>query len=814
MANTPINAMTATFGTGDQTAIKMNVTDSGPSDNLSKLMDLQVGGNSKFNVTKEGYVTATNYTGSFSGSIIVTDSTALATTTYPIFVDGSGRRVLRTDSTGLQYDPSTNQLLVVGDILTGGNLDSTNSPSVLLQSPSSVTVAPNASTIFIGKNSSGTKTAFVSKQVTALSFTGSFTGSFSGSRMNFTKVSGSNARFVNRVVATSFTGSFSGSLVKTGNFTGSKALFSKNVIANSFTGSINGTRAEFSKITGSNGYFTKNVVADSFTGSFKGTLADFSNITASKIFVLDNVISPSYTGSISGSVFVKSSTSLAGYSNIIFAGGNNKQILRTDNGGLRYNAATDDLDVGNTVYAGTSFETNNIVFTLLSNPQSITFASNASELIVGDSATNTYTKFLSRLVLARSFTGSFTGSISGSRARFSGLTSSNARIIGRVNATSFTGSITGTRGFFTRITSSTARFTIKATAPEFTGSISGDKGIFVKLSGSNARIIGRVNATSFTGSFSGSLGKTGNFTGSKALFTKIISQTITSSISGSIGYFNRLTSSNQSVLNKSTANYFSGSRGAFTKLTGSELVIYNTAFANFYTSSRGYFNKLTGSNAKIFGRVIATSFTGSISGSLATFDTVKINKISASISGSKGYFGTITASKLNVINSIKAPSFTGSFSGSFYVQSDTGTNQDYNLIFTIGGDSGPKILKFDGSTLTWNPFSNLLTTNGALTVGGSISSTADPVTLFGTNSTINIGSTATSLTLGNVSTDHIKIKQKSVNITGSLKIKTAITASQAGASGNLFISGAGALQGYMGIMIDGVKYKIPLYAWS
>jgi hypothetical protein len=45
MANTPINAMTATFGSGDQTAIKMNVADAGPSDSTSKLIDLQLGSN-------------------------------------------------------------------------------------------------------------------------------------------------------------------------------------------------------------------------------------------------------------------------------------------------------------------------------------------------------------------------------------------------------------------------------------------------------------------------------------------------------------------------------------------------------------------------------------------------------------------------------------------------------------------------------------------------------------------------------------------------------------------------------------------------
>lgn len=109
MANTPINAMTATFGSGDQTAIKMNVADSGPSDSTSKLIDLQLGSVTKFKVLKRGEVIATNFTGSFSGSTFVKNQSSVAGTKYLLFSDGSGQRTLGYD-TSLNYDASSNTL--------------------------------------------------------------------------------------------------------------------------------------------------------------------------------------------------------------------------------------------------------------------------------------------------------------------------------------------------------------------------------------------------------------------------------------------------------------------------------------------------------------------------------------------------------------------------------------------------------------------------------------------------------------------------------------------------------------------------------
>ena len=74
MANVPISNMTATWtdsGT-TYTAVKMNVTDTA-SNAASLLMDLQVGGTSKFNVAKSGFIT-------FAGHRMYSDAAAICFT--------------------------------------------------------------------------------------------------------------------------------------------------------------------------------------------------------------------------------------------------------------------------------------------------------------------------------------------------------------------------------------------------------------------------------------------------------------------------------------------------------------------------------------------------------------------------------------------------------------------------------------------------------------------------------------------------------------------------------------------------------------
>ena len=271
MANTPINAMTATFGSGDQTAIKMNVSDVGPSNSNSKLIDLQLGSVTKFKVTKRGEVIATNYTGSFSGSNFIKDQSGVAGTKYLLFSNGSGQRTVGYD-TSLSYDASSNTLTTNGSVNTGGDIDSTNLSPLLLSSPTTIGFGSSATTIRIGSTSAGGYTRFDSKQVRG-NFTGSFTGSFSGSKGKFTKISGSNVKITGRVTANSFTGSISGGYaaftnIRTGTFT-----------ANSFTGSISGSRANFTKISGSGGLITGRFKANSFTGSISGGYAAFTNIS-------------------------------------------------------------------------------------------------------------------------------------------------------------------------------------------------------------------------------------------------------------------------------------------------------------------------------------------------------------------------------------------------------------------------------------------------------------------------------------------------------------------------------------------------------
>jgi hypothetical protein len=256
MANTPINAMTATFGSGDQTAIKMNVADSGPSANSSKLIDLQLGSVTKFKVLKRGEVIATNFTGSFSGSTFIKNQSSVAGTKYLLFSDGSGQRTLGYD-TSLNYDASSNTLNTNGSVNIGGDIDSTNASPLLLSSPTTIDFAGAATTIQIGSLAVGSYTRFNSRQVRG-NFTGSFTGSFSGSRANFTKISGSSGLITGRFVATSFTGSISGGYAAFGNITGGYSSFTKvtgssGKIQNNFV--INGTLELNNSITGSNSMF-------------------------------------------------------------------------------------------------------------------------------------------------------------------------------------------------------------------------------------------------------------------------------------------------------------------------------------------------------------------------------------------------------------------------------------------------------------------------------------------------------------------------------------------------------------------------------
>ena len=304
MANTPINAMTATFGSGDQTAIKMNVADAGPSDSTSKLIDLQLGSVTKFKVTKLGQVIATNFTGSFSGSTFVKNQSSVAGTKYIIFSDGSGQRTLGYD-TSLNYDASSNTLNTNGSVNIGGDIDSTNASPLLLSSPTTIEFGGAATTIQIGSLAVGSYTRFNSRQVRG-NFTGSFTGSFSGSRANFTKISGSNTTISGRVIATSFTGSISGSRANFTKISGSSGLITGRFVATSFTGSISGGYAAFGNITGGYSSFTK------VTGS-SGKIQN--NFVINGTLELNNSITGSNSMFISGA-----GSPIAGYIGILIGG--------------------------------------------------------------------------------------------------------------------------------------------------------------------------------------------------------------------------------------------------------------------------------------------------------------------------------------------------------------------------------------------------------------------------------------------------------------------------------------------------------------
>jgi hypothetical protein len=290
--------MTATFGSGDQTAIKMNVADAGPSNNSSKLIDLQLGSVTKFKVSKRGEVLATNYTGSFSGSTFIKDQSSAAGTKYLLFSNGSGQRTVGYD-TSLNYDASSNTLTTAGSINAGGDIDSTNVSPLLLSSPTTIDFGSSATTIQIGTLSVGSYTRFNSKQVRG-NFTGSFTGSFSGSRSNFTKISGSNVKITGRVTANSFTGSISGSRANFTKISGSNGKITGKFTANSFTGSISGGYASFTKITGSSGRIENNLI-------IKGSLQLHNAITGSNNMFISGAGSPiaGYVGIMIGGVKYK-----------------------------------------------------------------------------------------------------------------------------------------------------------------------------------------------------------------------------------------------------------------------------------------------------------------------------------------------------------------------------------------------------------------------------------------------------------------------------------------------------------------------------
>lgn len=93
MANVQIDSMTDTWNSGGTTfnAIKMNVTDTA-SAAASKLIDLQVGGNTKANVTKAGLLT-------LASGVTLTGANTLQTTTGALtLVSGSSNIVLTPSS--------------------------------------------------------------------------------------------------------------------------------------------------------------------------------------------------------------------------------------------------------------------------------------------------------------------------------------------------------------------------------------------------------------------------------------------------------------------------------------------------------------------------------------------------------------------------------------------------------------------------------------------------------------------------------------------------------------------------------------------
>jgi len=888
MANTPINALTATFGGGDQTAIKMDVTDSGPSNSLSKLIDLQIGGTSKFKVTKEGYVTATNYTGSFSGSVFLKNTTS-AGNTYLVFADGSGRRTLKIDTSGVTYDPGVQQLTVPGDILYGGSLDTTNATALALPSPTTVYFAGAATTLVLGNTSAGSITNIATKRTTGTTFEGRLSGSHSGSvriknissdvdnnYVVFSKNYNTGQRILGAASGIFFTPS-TGVLVTDGGITtggnttngdidsaansvklfespetitigesctdlilGKKIatsftkILSNQVRGNftgSFTGSFSGSRANFTKLSGSNARIAGRVIATSYTGSISGSDAKFINLNA-KNLTITNVIAKSFTGSLSGSIFIKNETSSPDYFDLVFASGPGQQTLNVDPTMMFYDPSNNTLTLDTNVYAGNGFDViTNPSPSLFATPTSITLGSSAASLTIGSAGASSHIIFKPSQNRGH-FTGSFTGSISGSTARFT-----------RINSTRITSSIFGVNARFTKLSASMATIPI-AFISRVTGSISGSVASFAIFNGKNATFLGRVKANTFSGSL----------TSSRSNIT-------------------HLTASNVRVFGRVRATSFTGS----------------------FSGSKGWSTYLTASNVNILNNLNATRITGSIRSEYGNFDEINSVSITGSaISSSKILVNQLTASKVK-LTKIIANSVTSSLSGSVYVNLNN-TNNDLYVIFTPTS-VGQSPLYTDGD-LYYNPFTKLLTVQGSILIDNLIDSTSIttaslfnsvPTVIIGENSLVTrIGKNSSKVAIGNAGTllivsgsitsslvkttrlsssrgrieklsgSHASFQSSSAVkgnftlLTSSFNLLDVVTGSYASfgknitasnarinndalimddlilsgsfnfrypltgsgpSSHKLFISGAGALQGYMGIMINNTRYKIPLYAY-
>jgi hypothetical protein len=90
---TLLNMLQTWGGTGTYTGIKYDVTDSGPSATASLLMDLQVGGSSRFNLTKAGTLT-------FAGNLQVSGN--------GIYMEGTAVGTVRVPGTAGYYGFTTN----------------------------------------------------------------------------------------------------------------------------------------------------------------------------------------------------------------------------------------------------------------------------------------------------------------------------------------------------------------------------------------------------------------------------------------------------------------------------------------------------------------------------------------------------------------------------------------------------------------------------------------------------------------------------------------------------------------------------------
>ena len=265
--------------TGNPTAIKLNVTNTA-SGSTSKLMDLQVGGSSVFNITKTGQVSVPTNVGVICGTSNIVDSGG------SFFVSAAGTLFLRTNGSygtmSLYYPDVTIQ--PVGAFTWGSS--GLNTPDLKLYRDAANTLAQRNGVNSQTSRIYNTYTDASNFERVSVSFNAPTTAVFTGTISNGAGASGT---VVNVTAITS--GVIATGMVLTG--TGVSGTITGFVPSSTFTGSISGT-------TLTSGTVTEGAVAIgqiiSGTGVTAGTIIVSGSGTSWVVSASQNVTSTTISG--------------------------------------------------------------------------------------------------------------------------------------------------------------------------------------------------------------------------------------------------------------------------------------------------------------------------------------------------------------------------------------------------------------------------------------------------------------------------------------------------------------------------------------